>query len=236
MRTLREHCREAIVKFNRDVLPKVPWEPRSVLASEMLAFCAVASYFKADYIIESGVYNGRSLKAWSLFFGGDNVEGIDVKIRGGTKEKITFADALLIEGDSKTVLPRRLTETSRERIAIFIDGPKNIEAIKLAKQCLEFPNVAVVGVHDLFQGPPENRRGSRIAADAWDKMFWFTDEQWFVDGYKGLDVDESHLDEAQNLRWGPYGLVDKDGKMARPFGPSYGPTIGFASNKKVVVD
>lgn len=230
MTILEKQCCESIKRFQGRVLP-IAWAPRGILLSEGFAFCAVADLFNVDMILESGVWNGRSTEVWAKYFLPEiNVTAIDTELRNEAIENLTPYNINLIKGDSSVLLHKYIKTFHQKRIGIFIDGPKGLPAIELAKNCLASPNVLFVGIHDVCKVSFGKKNVTRIEMEKWSKARFFTDEDWFVNTYAWLDEGESQRDNEQGATWKPYELMVDPGMPERKLG-SYGPTIGFAFNK-----
>jgi len=228
---LREQYRKSITRFQEKTLP-ITWAPRGILLSEGFAFCAAADLFNVDAVIESGVWDGHSTEIWAKYFLPEiNITAIDIEIRKEALKHLAPYNIDLVKKDSGKVLPNYIRTLHQKKIGIFIDGPKGHEAIGLGKACLEFPNVAFVGIHDVHKLSFGRINATRIEMDKWGRAQFFTDEDWFVETYAWLDEGESQRDNEQRLTWVLYELITDPGLPKRKLG-SYGPTIGFAFNQQ----
>ena len=243
---LQEQCRKSIGRFEKRVLNKTPWAPRSILMSEGFAFCAVADLFGIDVILESGIYNGRSTQMWTNYFSSD-IPIIAIERRKFRESAINhlkpYKNIELIKGDGPTVIDKFILKFADKKIGIFMDGPKDLEALEFAKKILPLSNVIVVAIHDMSMTKGRFQRDNllgkkgelyyqegRIEFDKWELGQFLTDEKWFVDEYSWLDKDESQFDEKQKTTWYPYKYIFSD-RPDREL-KSYGPTIGFAFNER----
>jgi len=235
---IRTCCKDTEKEFVEKMLP-MPFVARGILASEGFAFCAISKHFKANLILESGVYKGQSTSIWSKFFSNSKVIAIDKVLLESTVKKFTsVSNVELRKGSGETLLPKLIRENSNERITVFIDGPKGMDAIDLAEECLSFDNVFMVGLHD-FHTMTKNRsvrdhEGKNIRRIKLDEMGiadFYTDDLEFLQLY-------SYMDSAPNLTglgdedyyWAPYWLMSKQHGKVATFG-SYGPTIAFILRK-----
>ncbi len=238
--TIQEQCKLTLPRFE-ETAGKVPWCPRSILMSEGLAVCAMADLHGIDLLIESGVCNGRSTEMWCRYLPeATRIKAIDWNIPTETHNRLkaymfpqTMDQRLILFlANAERCVPEMIANAASLRIGIFIDGPKDDAAVKLARECIAHKNVQFVGVHDLALHqawrPHEARYNfamqNRVDGD---DPIWFTDAEWFVELSHHLDADESHLDVEQGTRWTPYCRHDI-GKAPVPLG-SYGYTIGFLS-------
>ena len=199
----------------------MPYFPDSILPSEAFAFMSFAEALNVTMIIESGAGYGGSLAFWCRLR--YKVISIDKDFReevGEVARKYCVDHApTLLEGDGIIRIPQILNapELQDERIAVFIDGPKGCKAAHLARQAEQFPNVFVVGVHDV------NRKSSRYTANSCNvhsartaifdvtpnngEQVFFSDRFWFVMRYaKLLDKNweyESREDDPEHGSYGP---------------------------------
>jgi hypothetical protein len=216
MEALRQQAAKIIDRFVV-VAAEVPRMPRGVLLSEALAFCAATELCGAKAIVESGIYNGRSTEIWARFFPLMPITAIDKNISISARTRLLPLDNLaLVESDSHEVLLPLVRDFGR--VAVFIDGPKDHEALDLALACMEQDNVVLAAVHDISVNTK-----ARARLDEMTTPKFISDEQWFVNEYAWLDTNESQWDEEQGTRWLPY-WVENRGKPNRELG-SYGYTI-----------
>ena len=218
-------------KFENEFVEKVlPLEcvARGILASEGFAFCAFCKLYNIDMIIESGVYNGQSTLIWSKFFRDISIIAIDAELKTSTLEKFELNENVIFyNGNARNYLPRRIKENPEKRIAVFIDGPKGLTAIKLAKKCFAFDNVFMVGVHDTHKLSFNKLNETRLVADNLKETKFHTDDVDFVKQYKYMDVVPNSVGTGdEDICWRPYGLLNKIDLSERCLG-SYGPTISF---------
>ncbi len=226
---IEQQSKQSIARFRQRVLP-IPWAPRGILTSEGFAVCAMADLYRVDTMIETGVCNGRSTEMWARYLPAPTViVAIDWKITEAARTRLAscwgHGNVLLCEGDATQLLPSTVRQMRKRRVGVFIDGPKGAAAVELARQCMTHPQVAFVGVHDMARLLHGRPHAERALLEAVGGPQWFTDEQWFVDGYAELDADDSHWDEQQGTRWTP-GFRNQRGNDPVSLG-SYGYTIGF---------
>lgn len=222
---IKKVCEENIDQFINKVMPS-PWMPRSILLSESFLLCAIGNTLKIDLLIESGIYNGRSTSIWCKFFGPEvNIKTIDLVIRKEANEHLKpfIEDKKLeiYEGDSTFIIPKIIKETDKKSIGMFLDGPKSVRAIELAKECLNYnKNIKFFAFHDCYRCSKSRRN-----LDSWNVTKYYSDDEEFIEKYKFLDEDESQFDHEQNMQWVPYKILpDKD------LGGSFGPTMCIVPN------
>ena len=224
---IREQAAESLSVFRQRALP-MAWCPRSILLSEAFAFCAMCDLHRVDMIVESGVCNGRSTEIWAKY-SGSHIIAIDREITAQAIERLEPLGVQMYGGNASEVLVPLVKQHPQARLGIFIDGPKDDEALALAEKCLEHDQVAFVGVHDMARLVHGTPHAARAKCEALPYKKWFTDAEWFVELAADLDADESHWDEEQGTRWTP-GYRSERHSEPVPLG-SYGYTIGFLVNE-----
>ena len=165
----------------------------------------MADLLKPDIIIESGTANGVSTELWGRYFD-KRIYSVDsAKLYGlgcfqSTKNRLEkYPNVHLVFGDSFVEIPKLLRENPSSKAAIFIDGPKGANAVKLAEHCFLFRNAAFIGIHDLYQ---------KHSDDLMNYTVFYTDEDWFINDYFYLNQLKSpnHI-LADQLRAFPRGMV-----------------------------
>lgn len=225
---IKEQCALSIDDFRR-MMP-IKWTERSILLSEAFAFCAVMDLCKVETVVESGVYNARSTVIWANYQGKRRtVAAFDKKVRKEAVDCLRgYHNVSLKEGDGIILAADFIRSRSNDhRCGVFIDGPKGEDAVRLAKECLQYPAARFVAVHDCYR----NHKARKLMEEA--GAVFFTDAEWFENEYSYLDAYESQIDNEQGYKWIPGGLVSTKGERNRIFG-SYGPTMGFLVKKSSV--
>jgi len=218
---IKNQCIKSKVNFEERVVGKTPWSGRSILMSEGFSLCVICDLYNVDLLIESGIFNGRSTQIWANYLDIPIIT-IDVLIRNKARRILSkYKNLRIIKGNSMSLLPNIIERNSDKRIGVFIDGPKGKAGINLLKKCYLYDNVVFSSTHDIHNS--SNRRKAFDEAGC-DYKF-LTEEGWFVENYKYLDVDESNRGDGQRMLWKPYEKIDEEGN-SRSLG-SYGPTIGF---------
>lgn len=222
----KEQCKVSIDAFKEKVFgDKTLWVSRGILMSEGFSVCVAMDLYNVDMLIESGICNGHSTQIWTNYNKDILIKAFDIKLKEATKNRLAAAKNLSMEsGDSRILVPEYIRNNKDKKIGIFIDGPKALEALKLAEECYSYDNVAFVAIHDLSVA-----YGQRIACNKMINRLkaksFFTDEEWFVNAYKNLDSNETHQHDTGDS-WKPYTRISRDGTV-RDFGGSYGWTIGI---------
>lgn len=214
---------DELYQFRKRVMPNEKIS-KGILNSEAFAFCAFANFLGVEVIIESGVCYGGSTEIWCKYFTKRTmmnvfpVTAVDVDVLAEAIDRLKpYNNVELIGGDSIKILPEIISRITNAKIAVFIDGPKNSRGVELAKQCLAFPQVELVAVHDMCRifhnnYPCDGRR----CMDAWDVSKFYTDDPIFIDDYKFLDG--SFADK-------PIGKYTYNWENSKH---GYGPTVGLA--------
>lgn len=226
----RQQCEVSVSRFRQVV--DSDWTERSILMSEGLAICAMCDLFAVDMLIESGTYNGRSTDIFARYLPqACPIHSIDIEVRDEARRRLaTHSNVTLHEGDSRSRMLELLGDDAA-RVGVFIDGPKGRAAVRMAIDALNRPAVAFVAIHDMNRTRADGKRRARGRElfDAVMPLRLTTDEDWFVEAYQDLDVEEGGRDLSQRLQWAPYGYRDTEtGIISRQLG-SYGPTVAFAA-------
>lgn len=222
----KEQCENSIKPFKEKVFgDKTLWVSCGILMSEGFSVCAAIDLYNINMLIESGIYNGHSTQIWANYSETIQIKAFDIKLKEATKNRLSAAKNISMErGDSRVLIPKLLTDNKDKKIGVFIDGPKALEALKLAEECYRYDNVAFVAIHDLSIAYGQRVECEKMIDRLKAKSF-FTDEGWFVDSYKDLDLNETHQHDAGDT-WMPYKRIYKNG-VVRNFGGSYGWTVGI---------
>jgi len=212
-----KHVDEFKSLYTLDVFPKVldgPGYGGAIIYSEGYAICSLVEFFKVNKIIESGICNGGSTRMLYSYFKDKDVSMISIerdKIRddliNDLSSKVTFARGL-----SQEVIPKALeteTKVKDARIGVVLDGPKREAAIKLANQCLQYPEVKFVLIHDMCKKNKE-RYGNelvpaRLKMENMPNALFFTDSDWYVDTFKHLDINKGF--ETRYSSFGSYSFT-----------------------------
>ena len=221
----KKQCESSIVKFRDQVFgEKTLWVSRGILMSEGLSICAAMDLYKIDMLIESGICNGHSTQIWLNYDNNISIKAFDIKIKESTKKRLSLEKNLFMEcGNSKVLVPEAIKNNTNKRIGVFIDGPKGVASLRLAEKCYLYDNVSFVAVHDL-NAALGLQTGFRSLANKLEAVSFFTDEVWFVDTYKDLDINESNQHDTGDV-WEPYKRT-RNG-VTYSLGGSYGWTVGF---------
>ena len=217
-----EICSDNLLNFER-VINGMSYESKGIINSEMLLFVSLVKYFNIKLIIESGRANGQSTKIIAKYFNNPEYRIIsteytkyDPEVKNSYKKLKNYKNLTLLFGDSFNLIPNLITE----ECCILIDGPKGLNALKLALDCFKNPFIKAVLIHDLYKDSPYRE----IA----EKMFpnhFFTDDKDYVKSFRR--IDKKNWIEIRKYRdfrsWGPYRRGTKNFK-------SYSSTLMAAFN------
>jgi hypothetical protein len=212
--SFKKQCAQSIKRFENKVLP-LDYIKNGILLWEGFAFCALLDLFNIDMIIESGIAGGRSTEIFARYFNGriiaiDNADYYGLDRFNATKSRLArYKNVTCLNADSIFVMPKLISQNPDKSIALFLDGPKGLKAMRLAQRCFAFPNVKFVGIHDQC-------KESYHQLDRWDKTFFYTDSHWFIARYSYLDHQSADSSLQKELADNPNG-----------------PGVGFAVNSKV---
>lgn len=181
---------------------KIKHERAGVCYHEALAFAALCRDLKVDFIFESGTASGISTRLWAEIFPDIKIVTVDNLLwekKVGldlSKDRELFKNYSNIEfvvGDSRKIFEGILDKNIDKRIAVFLDGPKDKPAIRLAEKLLDRKNVSFVAIDDMGQTKIA-KRGLHVwkaydGGDSIKKIFHTSTSQWFVDKYGSLDKE-----------------------------------------------
>lgn len=227
---IKNNCKKIELEYVEKILPRYQI-PHGILPSEGFAFCAFAKYFDTNMILESGTGGGQSTSTWTEFFEHTPVITVDTALPNSTVRKLSsFSNLSFKQGDSRSLLPELIQKNSNRRLSIFIDGPKYSSAINLAKECLTYKNVCMVGIHDF----PKLRYSKSDIRDELDKLNiidFYTDDSEFVKTYSYMDSSQNFISQGvEDSYWKPYWRMSKEKGEVGALG-SYGYTIAFIFRK-----
>jgi soluble P-type ATPase len=167
--------------------------PRGVVFSEGFALCSLIKHFDVDLVIESGVAYGGSTEMMAQFTNKpimaiDTFEAYSDSYVYVKDRMSKYDNVLLVQGDSYEKIPEILRSFKDNKVGLFIDGPKGIEAVELAHRIyFEDDRVKFICIHDIKYRSTEALLCKRAFNDV-----IFTDDP---DGYFSNVRDEidSHM-------------------------------------------
>ena len=126
-----------------------------MLPSEMLLFASVCVEQGITHVIESGRKFGFSTEVLSkcgrfelCSIDNDPIEKTDVHL------KSHYPRLKILKGDGNRLVPHLVSELNGNRIAVLLDGPKNITGCKILKEIKQ--DIVLAGIHDVCKG---NQKG-----------------------------------------------------------------------------
>lgn len=167
-----------------------PWRAKGVFFSEMLFLIAVSKKLGIKRLIESGRAAGYSTEILARYYKNtdtviDSIEYLkdtpDAAIAEKRLADVANPNVHLHYGDSFEVMPRVLTDAPT---AIFIDGPKGYDAIKLASDMLKHDAVKAVFIHDIYWEYGELRK---FLEKTWSGYISGSDDPAYVEQFKSID-------------------------------------------------
>lgn len=179
---------------------KIKHERAGVCYHEALAFAAMCKEHDVDFIFESGTASGISTRLWAEMFPNIKIVTVDNLLwekKVGcnlSKDRALFSNypnISFIVGDSRKVFEEIISKNLDKRVAVFLDGPKDKSALRLAEKLLDRKNVKFVAIDDM--GQTKNiKRGWHVwksySNNTINKFFHTTGEAWFVKRYGKLDT------------------------------------------------
>lgn len=212
-----EACRARAEEFERML---EPFEEQGIIHSEMLAVCAVSEQLGADVVIESGRQRAQSTVMLAKWFAGKPTRIVSVELdRDGNaifaeQRLAPYGDIDLIYGDALEVLPGIVSGLGEARATVLLDGPKGVQAVRLARELARSANVVGVFFHDAARSTETRRAAESAFAD-----LFTTDDEEFAREF-------AHLDELCMPPEGARVTI----RTWRPYarGESYGPTLAVA--------
>ncbi len=202
--TYKAQCEKSVDLFKRKIGDSFAYIPNGIMLWEGFAFCAMLDLLDIDLIIESGVAGGRSTEIWAKYTGKkiyavDNARTYGEERFEETVRRLSYLDNIeFINGNAFFELPRLIKQNRGRTIALFIDGPKGIDAITLAKHCFRYEHVRCAGIHDQC-------KGNYHEMDVWNRTVFYTDAPWFLEKYASLESNSDNPEFQEELRNNPGG-------------------------------
>jgi len=107
----------------------------------IIFFLALVKFFKIEIIIESGIGPGHSTKHIIQFCNQYKINSISIDWSNNfydDKKTIDFIDrdfSKFVKGDGFIEVIKQIEKNKNKKIALLLDGPKNIEALSLFYSC-----------------------------------------------------------------------------------------------------
>ena len=211
------------------------FQTAGIFYAEAFAFLCMCDLLKIDLIIESGMARGNSTEIFLKNFSGEVItfeinkmpyhDEVENRLRKfNNLKEIYFLDSNLF-------IDEIIQKKSDKRIALFIDGPKDVEAVNLLVKCFKNKNLLFGGIHDIANPVTKTRPHYGFMKYFGKAHILSTDEEGFRNIYGYMD----ELIEDPNGAWiyNKFGVsehtLDKDAIRKRfPKGPG----IGIAINSR----
>lgn len=134
-------------------LSQEPYFDRGILPTEAFAYISYCKALQVDTIIESGTAFGQSCYLFAKYLGIeihtiDNISHYGNTAQLVAKERCKDLPVVFHEGNSFAVLPELISTYANKKIAVFIDGPKGSEAMRLRNDIWKYDNVVIAALHD----------------------------------------------------------------------------------------
>ena len=204
--------------------------------AECHAFLTMCKLLDVDVILESGMSRGNSTEIWAKNFHGKIVtfENMKQDYHDDVVNRLSPYDIDINFEDSNRGFKQKLKQLKDSRVAVFIDGPKDVHAVQLALESFKFSNVLFVGIHDVANPITKCR-----AHYGFMKYFKYhvlsTDELEFREKFAFLDDDISDPDGAWVYNESGVSSHSSDPKAILERFPQ-GPGIGIALNQNLNLD
>lgn len=228
-RILKEYIMNIIQKYKLVLnIENEQYLERGIFNSELfLALCLIIES-KCEIVIDSGRANGFSTEILAKYLSPLGVKVISIEFeKNKTSEQVVsrlsrYKNLNCIYGNSIRVIPRIIKGNSDKRIAVMLDGPKGIQAVKLMKRLIKkFENLELGFIHDMRRlewGKPSQHRF--FMENQFDQVF-FSDDLDVVAEVSFMDKSVWNYNFLEILNsWTPY-------NKGNQYVGSYGPTFGI---------
>ena len=108
----------------------------------IIFFLALVKFYKIEIIIETGIGSGHSTKHIIQFCNQYKINSISIDFNNNNfyydKRIINFIDtdfSKFVQGDGFIEVIKQIKKNKNKKIALLLDGPKNIEALSLFYSC-----------------------------------------------------------------------------------------------------
>lgn len=203
--------------------------------AECHAFLSMCKMMDVDVILESGMARGNSTEIWARNFSGKIITFEQTKsdYHDEVTERLSAYDNVEVNfQDSNVGFVEKIKQYPKSRIAIFIDGPKDIPAVQLAMRSFEFENVLFAGIHDI-SNPITKCRPNYGFMRHFKYHVLSTDEPSYRENFSYLDDEISDNSGAWVYNESGVSELSLDPKAILKRFPN-GPGIGMAINHNLV--
>jgi hypothetical protein len=177
------------------------FQTAGIFYAEAYAFLCFCKLYDVDIIIESGMARGNSTELFLKLFCGDvyTFEHSKKDYHEDVESRLNKYKNLkgIIYEDSRLGIEKIVKANNDKKIAIFIDGPKDVEAVTLLKNCFKNKNVIFGGIHDICNPVTKMRENYDFMKYFEKNHILSTDEESFRSLYKYMD----DIIEDENGAW-----------------------------------
>ena len=226
-------CEERKEQFTNNI-KDFKFQTSGIFYAEAFAFLVFCEMFDIDIVLESGMARGNSTELWARNFKGKIItfENDKKKYHDSVVERLAKYKNIEINfQNSFEGFKNKIYQFKNKRIALFIDGPKDQEAVMLALNSFKNKNVIFAGVHDVAN-PITKCRPNYGFMSKFSFHLLSTDEAEFRDQYAYLD------DSISDPEGGAF-IYNEQGIPFESFDPKailkrfpQGPGIGIAINPR----
>ena len=135
----------------------IEYQDYGILPMEAFCLYQYCIDYQVTMLIESGTANGYSTEMMGNLLEDVKIYTIDKcsvygeDVQDKTEQRLSYlSNIICLKGDSFVYLPRLVHDHPKEKIGIFIDGPKNREGTQLALESLRRSNVVFSACHDIM--------------------------------------------------------------------------------------
>lgn len=185
---------ESVENEVKCILSEIEPVKKGMLNSELLGIVGIMEVLDIHTVVESGRGRGYSSVVLSRFCDKRGVGRIiSIELRRFSFDNLIALwrmykyDVIRLEsvyGDASKILPS-VIRSSDQRVGVIIDGPKGLEAVRLALKCLESESVSFTVIHDVYKGT----EARQLLETAFSEHAFFTDCPSFVREFSHLDEE-----------------------------------------------
>jgi hypothetical protein len=226
-----------ICNKNKDIFMKTmedhKFQTAGIFYAEAFAFLNMCELYDIDLILESGMARGNSTEIFLK-----NFKGEVITFEYSKKDYHTEVEKRLMKyknlkkimyEDSMSGFERVISENLDKRIALFIDGPKDLGAVSLAKKSFNNQNVKFCGIHDITNPVTKMRANYGFMDYFKESHILSTDEKLYRQHFGYMDdiIEDPNGAWIYNSSGVSEHTTDKNAIKKRF---PYGPGIGIALN------
>ena len=135
----------------------IEYQDYGILPMEAFCLYQYCIDYQITMLIESGTANGYSTEMMGNLLEDVKIYTIDKcstygeGVQDKTEQRLSYlSNIICLKGDSFVYLPKLVQDHPKEKIGIFIDGPKYKEGTQLALESLRRSNVVFSACHDIM--------------------------------------------------------------------------------------